>query len=495
MGKELVQLSPRESECAMKTPFKVLLLLLLPLPAPVQAQFTFTTLHNFGATYRDGYAPLTDLVLGGNTLYGTTASGGTNGNGTIFKINTDGTGYSILRSLTNSPSPEGGMVLIGNSLYGTTFTGGTANNGSVFKMNTDGSDFIELHSFSTTIPSVFGTNSDGNRPQGDLVTDGNTLYGTARYGGANGNGTIFKIDTDGSGFSMIKTFSATFLGTNNVSGSPLASGTNADGASPIGGLVLDGNTLYGTTYHGGTSNGVVFTIQTDGGGYSVLKYFSATTGIGTNSDGAAPIAGLALSGDTLYGVAVGGGAGASGIIFSIKTNGTGFTNLRDFSWYRDGGWPRNTLLLDGGTLYGTTGAGGISNKGTIFMVLTNGANFMVLKDFDLIIGAQCDSKFVVSSNTLYGTAVNGGSNRSGVIFGLTVLPQILSDERFGIQTNAFGFDFTGISNQTAIIECSTSLFQPVWLPLQTNLLIGAPLYFSDTNFSQSPSAFYRIRSP
>ncbi len=478
----------------MKT-FTLILIITLGLNAIHSPAQVYTILHNFGGPSRDGYAPLTDLVLGGNTLYGTTASGGTNGNGTIFKINTDGTGYGILCSLTNSPSPAGGMVLIGNTLYGTTFTGGAANNGSIFKINTDDSEFVELHSFSPTIPTVFGTNSDGNRPRGDLVTDGNTLYGTAQYGGANGNGTIFKINLDGSGFSVLKTFSPTFVGTNNVSGSPLASGTNLDGANPIGSLVLDGSTLYGTTYRGGTSNGVVFAMQTDGDGFAVLKYFSVTTGIGTNSDGASPIAGLALGGDTLYGVAVGGGATASGNVFSLKTNGTGFTNLHDFSWESDGAWPRNTLLLDGGTLYGTTGAGGISNKGTIFMVLTNGANFTVLKNFDLIVGAQCDSKFVVSSNTLYGTAVNGGSNAGGVIFGLTVLAQILRDGMFGVQNNAFGFDFTGISNQTAIIEVSGCLSPPAWSPLQTNVLMGAPLYFSDTNFGQSPSAFYRIRSP
>jgi uncharacterized repeat protein (TIGR03803 family) len=64
------------------------------------------------------------LVLRSNTLYGTTASGGTNGNGTIFKINTDGSGYGIIRSLTDSGPEGGGMVLIGNTLYGTTFTGG-----------------------------------------------------------------------------------------------------------------------------------------------------------------------------------------------------------------------------------------------------------------------------------------------------------------------------------------------------------------------------------
>ena len=271
-------------------------------------------------------------------------------------------------------------------------------------------------------------------------------------------------------------------------------GTNTDGAWPTCGLVLDGSTLYGTTYHGGTSNGVVFAMQTDGGDYSVLKYFSVTTGIGTNSDGAAPIAGLALSGDTLYGVAVGGGAGASGNIFSIKTNGAGFTNMHDFSWYSDGGWPRNTLLLDGSTLYGTTGAGGISNKGTIFMVLTNGANFTVLKNFDLIIGAQCDSKFVLNSNTLYGTAVNGGSSGGGVVFGLTVLPQIMSDANFGIQSNAFGFDVTGISSQVVVVDACTDLISTNWLPLQTNTLTGGASYFSDSQWTNYPTRFYRLSS-
>jgi len=464
--------------------------------APAQV---YNILHNFGSQYRDGYAPLTDLTLSSNTLYGTTASGGTNGNGTIFKINTDGSGYRILLSLTNSFVPEGGMVLIGNTLYGTMYTGGSAANGSIYRINTDGTGFTELHSFSATVPAIMGTNYDGNRPQGDLATDGNTLYGTAQYGGANNNGTIFKINTDGLGFTVIKTFSATYVGTNDVGLSFINSaGTNLDGARPIGSLVLNGSTLYGTTYHGGTSNGVVFAVQTDGSGYTVLKYFSSISGqlgAGTNSDGAAPIAGLTLVGDTLYGVTVGGGAAACGNVFKLNTNGASFVNLHDFLYYSDGGFPRNTLLLDGSTLYGTTGAGGISSRGTIFMLLTNGANFTTLKYFDNSGGSQCDSKFVLSSNVLFGTAANGGTNGGGVVFGLTVLPQIMSDGNWGNQSNAFGFDFTGISNQIAIIEFSTNLNQPVWSPLQTNLLIGAPLYFSDTNISQNPNAFYRIRSP
>ena len=473
---------------AMKTFIQILLIALFlnAINSPAQV---YNILHNFGSQYLDGAGPSTDLVLNSNTLYGTTASGGTNYNGTIFKINTDGNGYGILRSLTNSPDPEGGMVLIGNTLYGTTFSGGSANNGTIFKMNTDGSGYFEMHSFSATVPSYYGTNSDGNRPQGDLVTDGSTLYGTAQYGGTNGTGTIFKINTDGFGFTVIKTFSATFLGTNNVSGNPLVSGTNTDGARPIGGLVLDGSSLYGTTYHGGTSNGVVFAMQTDGSGFAVLKYFSGITGIGTNSDGAAPVAGLTLSGDTLYGVTVGGGAWAAGNVFRLKTNGTAFANLHDFSYYSDGGLPHNALFLDGSTLYGTTAAGGISNSGTIFMMLTNGSNFVVLRNSDGVSG-----KFVLSSNVLLGTA-GGGTNGGGVVFGLTVLPQIISDGNFGIQSNAFGFDFTGISNQTAIIEDCTNLTQPAWFPLQTNLLIGAPKYFCDPNYGQNADGFYRIRSP
>ena len=469
-----------------------MLVLLNAIDSPAQI---YQTLHNFAATSRDGYSPLTDLVLVSNTLYGTTASGGTNGNGTIFKINTDGTGYGILRSLTNSPSPEGGMVSIGNTLYGTMFTGGAADNGSIFKIDTDAGGYAELYSFSATVPSVFGTNSDGNRPQSALVTDGYTLYGTAHYGGANGNGTIFKINIDGLGFTVIKTFSPTFLGTNNVSGNILVtSGTNIDGAYPIGGLVLDGSTLYGTTFKGGLSNGVVFAVQTDGSDYRVLKYFSGLNGIGTNGDGAAPIAGLTLSGDTLYGVTVGGGAGAAGNVFKLQTNGAAFVNLHDFA-FSEGAFPRNALLLDGSTLYGTTAAGGESNKGTIFAIQTNGADFTILKHFNSSIGTQCDSKFVLSSNILFGTASSGGSNGAGVVFGLTVLPRILNDHNLGVRSNAFGFDFSGISNQTAVIEFTPGLAQPAWAPVQTNLLNGSPQYFFDNAYSQHVNGFYRIRSP
>ncbi len=467
----------------------------LVLGAGSLAAQVLNPLHNFGSVPRDGTSPETGLVLDGNTLYGTTVSSSTNGNGSVYKVNIDGTGYATLLSLTNSMVPEGALVLIGNTIYGTMFTGGTADGGSVFKINTDGGGFEEFYSFHDMLPSFPGTNVDGNRPQSGLVTDGTTLYGTTTYGGTNGSGTVFKINANGSGFTVIKTFPPTYLGTNNVSTSPLnISGTNIDGARPVGGLVLDGTTLYGTAFRGGVSNGLVFAMQTDGSGYTVLKTFPGLSSVGTNSDGAAPTATLVLGGDTLYGVTVGGGAGGAGVIFKVKTNGTDFANLHNFQ-VNDGLFPRNPLFLDGGTLYGTTQTGGTSNKGTIFMMFTNGQNFTVLKNLDTKIGYNCNVPFLLRSNIFYETASSGGSNGGGVIFGFSVLPQILSDGNRGFQSNAFGFDFTGISNQSAVIERCTNLTLPAWLPLQTNTLTGAPQYFSDPQTPQNPAGFYRIRSP
>ena len=169
-------------------------------------------------------------------------------------------------------------------------------------------------------------------------------------------------------------------------------------------------------------------------------------------------------------------------------------NLHDFL-HNDGAFPRNTLLLNGNTLYGSTGAGGLSNDGTIFMILTNGTDFTTLINFNASIGYQCDSKFVLSSNTLYGTAVDGGSSGGGVVLGLTVLPQIISDGNFGIQSNAFGFDVTGISNQVVVVDACTDLTSFIWLPLQTNTLTGDPFYFSDSQWTNYPGRFYRLRSP
>src|SRR5258706_317812 len=162
--------------------------------------------------------------------------------------------------------------------------------------------FTTLHSFTATSVSYRGTNIDGAYPQASLVLLGNTLYGTASYGGQVGNGKVFAVKTDGTGFTNLHTFTKLLLYPPYL--------TNTDGANPYEGLIISGDTLYGTAAGGGSSgNGTVFAVSTDGTGFTNLHAFTTLDQTyGTNSDGATPTAGLVLSGNTLYGTATYGGS-------------------------------------------------------------------------------------------------------------------------------------------------------------------------------------------
>jgi uncharacterized repeat protein (TIGR03803 family) len=233
------------------------------------------------------------------------------------------------------------LILSGNILYGTANQGGTNGGGTVFAVNTNGTGFTTLYSFtgrSGSYPTI--TNSNGAYPVGGLILSGNTLYGTASSGGSSGNGTIFAVSTDGTGFTNLHTFTVGF-GSYSGPGGPVA--TNTDGADPCGGLVLSGNTLYGTAVSGGSSaNGTVFKVNTDGTGFTTLHSFTASSDYSlgnysrylyptTNSDGAWPKAGLILSGNTLYGTTSSGGSSGGGTVFAVNTDGTCFATLCSFS--------------------------------------------------------------------------------------------------------------------------------------------------------------------
>src|SRR5437773_6573471 len=89
----------------------------------------------------------------------------------------------------------------------------------------------------------------------------------------------------------------------------LHSFTGSDGSVPNSSLTLSGTTLYGTTVNGGSSTtGTLFSLGTDGHGFTNLYSFTAAPG-GFNSDGANPYSGLLLSNGTLYGTAYSDGQG------------------------------------------------------------------------------------------------------------------------------------------------------------------------------------------
>src|SRR5450759_856101 len=217
--------------------------------------------------------------------------------------------------------------------------------------------FTTLHSFTLLNNS---TNSDGANPYAGLILSGNTLYGTAYYGGSSGAGTVFAVNTNGTVFTNLHSF------------------TGSDGGNPQAGLILSGNTLYGTASSGGSlGQGTVFAVSTNGTGFTNLHSFN-------NSDGANPQAGLILSGNTLYGTAYGGGDFGYGTVFAVNTDGTGFTNLHSFTYsfyYSDGGNPQAGLILSGNTLYGTAYGGGDFGYGTVFAVNTDGTCLMYIPTF------------------------------------------------------------------------------------------------------------------
>jgi hypothetical protein len=76
------------------------------------------------------------------------------------------------------------------------------------------------------------------------------------------------------------------------------------------------------------------------------------------------------------------------------------------------------------------------------------------------------------------------------------LPQVQSgDASFGVRTSQFGFTITWASGRTVVVEACTTLANPTWSPISTIPLTNGSSYFSDSQWTNYPARFYRIRSP
>src|SRR5262249_42726231 len=119
-----------------------------------------------------------------------------------YKINKDGSGFTLLQT---GPGGSRSSLLLGSdgALYGTCIRGGSNGLGSVFTLAPNGSNYAVLHHFSTN-------GFDGQQPYAGLVEgiDG-ALYGVTSAGGTNVSGfygTIFRLNKDGSGYSVLWRF-------------------------------------------------------------------------------------------------------------------------------------------------------------------------------------------------------------------------------------------------------------------------------------------------
>jgi uncharacterized repeat protein (TIGR03803 family) len=472
--------------------------LLWALAGQITAQ-TFKTLHSFTDippvlpyTNSDGAYPRASLVSSGNTLYGTTYYGGSSGGGTVFKVNTDGTGFTTVHNFAGSEgaNPPAGLILSGNSLFGTTSSSGSGGRGTVFKVNTDGMGFSTLYNFAD--PRFNGVPHAGLT----MTMTGSTLYGTT-FGFQQDRGTVFKVNTDGTGFTNLHSFTSTSVSYPFI---------NNDGADPFADLVLSGNTLYGTTYYGGSSGGgTVFKVNTDGTGFTTLHILMEVPSSGpyTNSDGANPVGGLILGSNILYGTTFSGGSSGGGIVFKVNTDGTDFRVLHNFG-VGDGSSLTAGLIQQGDTLYGTAVEGGSSGNGTVFAMDINGNGFTILHSFAEAVGqnnffepinsdgAQPTARLFLSESTLYGTTRNGGSSGAGTVFSLSLLPQLRATPSAANviltwPTNIAGFDYSGFS-----LQSTTNLVSPaVWT---TNS--PAPVVVNGQNTVTNPIAgtqqFFRL---
>jgi uncharacterized repeat protein (TIGR03803 family) len=467
-----------------------LAMLLLPVFG-AQAGGVLTTLYSFSGN--DGANPVAKLVQGSDGyFYGTTANGGTNNFGTVFKISTNGA-LTSLHSFTGTndgADPNAGLVQGSDGyFYGTTYDGGEYTNqygygyGTVFRISTNGA-LTSLHTFTDT-------NNDGAEPWAGLVqgSDGN-FYGTTACGGVPGwnnefglygLGTVFKIDTNG----VLTTLHSFNVG--------------SGGADPITGLVQGSDaSLYGTTYDGGADIfnnlsqlygfGTVFKISTNGA-ETTLHLFNGTNdgdfpnGLAQGSDG--NFYGTTESGGT-YGGADGYGYG---IVFKISPNGV-LTSLYSFTGGNDSAYPLAGLVQGSdGNFYGTTegtnypGEGGGTNGwGTLFRISTNGTLTTLYSFCNGNAGGNPDAALVQGSDgNFYGTTETGGVGGVGTVFRINSLSPVFVVQPTNqvvpagatISINASPFSVIPLSYQW--------LFNATNLPGATN----ATLTFPALGFSNS----------
>jgi uncharacterized repeat protein (TIGR03803 family) len=331
--------------------------------------WTQTVLYSFqGATKNDGSGPQAGLIFDKTgALYGTTASGGAYGYGTVFKLapptTPDGTWTeTVLHSFkggTDGTNPASALIFDSSgSLYGTTATGGASSFGVAFKLTppTTGTAWTEK------ILYTFTGLADGGKPYSALVFKGANLYGTTLDGGASSQGAVFELVAPPKGGTWTEKVLYSFTG-------------GTDGGKPYAALILDmfGN-LYSTTGLGGKSGyGTVFKLTEPKTGTttwteSVLFSFSG------GASGSYARTGLVFdTAGNLYGV-TGVGTTNSGVVFELKVpakSGGVWTEdeLWTFSGGSDGGDSTAGLAISGTTLYGTTSLGGKTGEGTVFEVI------------------------------------------------------------------------------------------------------------------------------
>lgn len=297
---------------------------------------TYVVLHSFIAGVT-GNTPQSGVALASNgKLYGTTSSGGVNGDGVIYEWDIGLALYTKkidFDAITGSQS-AGAMVLLNNRLYGLTQNGGLNGLGVLYEYMYLPNTYTVIHDLDTPT----GAEQPGVS-YNSLTVVGTELYGMTYVGGTSNSGVIFKTD--------LITYTKLFdLG-------------GVVGANPTQSLTLLNNKLYGVTLAGGANNfGVIFSYDYVNSAYTVLYNFDGTAG-------QSPQCTLTAVGNELFGTTSFGGAGNFGTLFSYNTVLNTFNLALSFAG-TDGSGSRSSMLLFNNILYGMTRNGGTFAGGVLF---------------------------------------------------------------------------------------------------------------------------------
>ncbi len=353
-------------------------------------------LFKFDDTGGDGRSPSSPVLVTSNgLLFGTTPNGGRYGQGAAFRLKSDGTGYTILRHYGGVPAdPSGGGAFVlgrDGALYCSSGGGGSNGFGTVYCMNQDGSGLTVLRHFRSVTP-------EPKTPRGLLEGSDGYLYGSAG-GGSNDVGTLFRLDKTGGSFQVLRHF------------------RNAEGEAQQPGTLIEGRdgALYGLAGSFGFI-GAIFRIEKDGGNYAVLKRFGDVP-----ADGSIPNGLIEGSDGVLYGTTLIGGSNNVGTAFRLMKDGSGYEILRHFTTaglggfpaFATGGWPNGVIEAADGSLVGSTELG--SPGGILFRMNRDGSEFVALgRFFD---GSRPEGRLSEGeAGRYYGVNSAGGSRGWGSIF-------------------------------------------------------------------------------
>lgn len=370
------------------------------------AQHALEILHAFEAPPRYPVGRLADGRDG--FLYGATQAGGAADAGVVFRVGPGGSVSVIHEFDPASGRPRWPPVLGSDGwLYGATARDGPPG-GVLYRVARNGGAFQVLHRF-----------DDFEGPTGPLLeaTDGR-LYGNHGGSGAFDEGTVFRLDRDGSNFVTLLTIGGMNPGWEQ--------------GGPYGALLeASDGFLYGTAYTMDRPVTRVFRVRKDGSDFTPFVFIS----MGSPLDG--PI--VEGSDGWLY---LGDHAGPTpyGRIARIsKAANPSVATVYEFQGgAEDGDFAQDLLIGPDGYLYGTTFSGGEFGAGVLFRLRLDGSGYEVLHHFAG--GSPFVGNFApvsASDGGRCGTRLGSGPYFGGSVYCFDALGEVSYPHHFGRSDSAF----------------------------------------------------------